>query len=611
MATASDIRAGGAYIELGMKDAGLASGLAAAEKQVEAFRSRVAAVGETLTSWGTRMMAAGGAVTAAFGAAYKQFADFGEDIGKLQAKTGMSSGAIQALGAAADKDGIQIRNLSGAFRAMFAAIADPSKEALAAFETLGIDLAELRALKPEQQFGQIADRLAEIQDVGKRSALTQAVLGSRATELMPLLEGGSGRLNAEYARLVQTGRLMGDAQVEAAKRADDALDDLGQAWANLARQVGGAVADKITPWVEKLSGVMDQIGGWVKANPDTIQWWLDAAAGVTALGAAFLALGTAITVAMSPALVIAAALTGLGALVLAVTDGLGLTSTGFRELADSIRIAGSGLGTWLTAAFQTAIQYGTRLLFLWETMDAKIRQTDLENALAADLQEGEQRRDTLIEAIDQTAPGSQARKNAEAAVLAQDAYVAELRDRGDRLRAKASRRVEDIAAAADRAWASADQRVQATFAADAGKGQWGVDRDAAAAGIARIGANLRGAAAGLTAGMAAALDRGVPGANLDEFPEIVRAIEETLGIGGGPFSGKLGRVKPPAAAAVALAEFQPPRIGAQGQFGGANAWMAGGPAADRLTRATERSAKHLAAIEKNTARAAGGGETFQ
>ncbi|HMQ17314.1 MAG TPA: hypothetical protein PKC49_15210, partial [Phycisphaerae bacterium] len=82
MADTKGIRAGRAFVELGVSDK-LTKGLQAAEKRLKAF-------GEGLRSVGTKLAAIGGtALTALFGTA-KTFADMGDSLDEMSARTGVS-----------------------------------------------------------------------------------------------------------------------------------------------------------------------------------------------------------------------------------------------------------------------------------------------------------------------------------------------------------------------------------------------------------------------------------------------------------------------------------------------------------------------------------------
>lgn len=81
MPGAGDVRAGGAYVEIGTRDSALIRGLASARARVDAFANRVGAIGK-------RMMIAGGVMLAPLAIAVREQAKFGEEMAKVSTMLG-------------------------------------------------------------------------------------------------------------------------------------------------------------------------------------------------------------------------------------------------------------------------------------------------------------------------------------------------------------------------------------------------------------------------------------------------------------------------------------------------------------------------------------------
>ena len=56
---------------------------------------------------------------------------------------------------------------------------------------LGLSMADLRKLSPEDQFTLIADRLSKVENTTRRAALAMEIFGRGGTELLPMLEGST------------------------------------------------------------------------------------------------------------------------------------------------------------------------------------------------------------------------------------------------------------------------------------------------------------------------------------------------------------------------------------------------------------------------------------
>ena len=119
MADTRGIRAGRAFVELGVSDK-LSAGLKAAQKKLEAF-------GAGLRSIGTKMAGIGvAAITALLGTA-KAFSDTGDVLDKMSQRTGVSVEALSELGYAADLSGTDMETLENGLRVMQKSLVEAAK----------------------------------------------------------------------------------------------------------------------------------------------------------------------------------------------------------------------------------------------------------------------------------------------------------------------------------------------------------------------------------------------------------------------------------------------------------------------------------------------------
>ncbi|MCL4733285.1 hypothetical protein KJZ71_05865, partial [Patescibacteria group bacterium] len=172
MADTRGIRAGRAFVELGVSDK-LSAGLKAAQKKLEAF-------GEGLRSIGTKMAGIGvAAITALLGTA-KAFSDSGDALDKMSARTGVSVEALSELGYAADLSGTDMETLENGLRVMQKTLVEASqgsKGANEALARLGLTVQDLAKLSPDEQFKLLADRISRIQDPAARAAMAMELFG--------------------------------------------------------------------------------------------------------------------------------------------------------------------------------------------------------------------------------------------------------------------------------------------------------------------------------------------------------------------------------------------------------------------------------------------------
>ena len=135
----------------------------------------------------------------------------------------------------------------------------------------------------------------------------------------------------------------------AAERLYDSFKGLEGSLLRLRNALGEALEGALLPLINGLSTAAQAVAQWIARNPEQVKAFFNIGLAVGAVGVAFTVLGAAIYAAMSPALLAVAAIAGIGMALLAVTDLMGVTQTGFGDLFNSIRVDGTGLGTWFAA----------------------------------------------------------------------------------------------------------------------------------------------------------------------------------------------------------------------------------------------------------------------
>ena len=338
MADTKGIRAGRAFVELGVSDK-LTKGLQAAEKRLKAF-------GEGLRSIGTKLAAIGGAaLTALFGTA-KTFADMGDSLDEMSARTGVSVETLSELGFAAELAGADMETLETGLRKMQKTISEAisgSKSAADALAQLGLSVADLKGLSPEQQFKLLADRISQIQDPTARAAAAMEIFGKSGTRLLPLIADGAKGL----AKFQEQARALGlTISTQAAKDASvlaDALDTLWKVIKQAVFSIGSALAPTITELAGKVTRAVVALSEWIKQNKAIVVTVFQVATGVAAAGVALVALGFLVSG-------LGAALGGLATIVTTVSAAFGLVGSAIAALVSPI-----GLAITAVAALGTAI----------------------------------------------------------------------------------------------------------------------------------------------------------------------------------------------------------------------------------------------------------------
>jgi hypothetical protein len=357
VANAKGIRAGKAFVELGVSDK-LTAGLRRAQKRLQAF-------GAGLRSIGTRITAFGASLAAPLAASVKVFSSAGDQLDKMSKRTGVSVEALSELGFAAEQSGADLATLEAGIRIMQRTMGDASQglaTAVDAFAALGLSAEQLAGLSPEQQFTVIAERLSQIADPTARAAAAMDVFGKSGTKLLPLLSDGAKGM----AELRDQAHALGlTVSTESARDAALLTDTLNILWRVLKQGVftiGSALAPVIVDVSNRITRVVVRVSEWIKQNKALVVTALKVTAAIVAGGIALVALGwlisgvaAAVGGLASVVAGIGAALGVIGSAVAAILSPMGLVISAAVALAGTLLVttdAGAEALAWLGDRFR-------------------------------------------------------------------------------------------------------------------------------------------------------------------------------------------------------------------------------------------------------------------
>jgi len=359
MPSATNIRAGRAFVELFADDTKLVRGLRRAEKRLKAFGSQVRAMG-------TRMVGAGAAILAPLAGAAKLFSGFGDEVAKMSKRTGVSVESLSELRFVASQTGTEFGTLENAFRKMQRSIYDAGRglstqtDALA---DLGLTFADLDGLSPEDQFKRLAQHISEVEDPTRRAAIAMSLFGRTGTNLLPMFaEGAAGieRLQAEARRL---GLTMSAEDAAAAEEFTDVLDKLWKVVKMGVFHVGAALAPVLQQVAETITSVATTVSEWINQNRDLVVTVLQVGAALFAGGVALMAFGTVLSglgsilgLLVSTITTVAGAIQMFGAVIAFLVSPIGLVIAALGTLGGYLLYT-SGAGgkalDWLGDRFGT------------------------------------------------------------------------------------------------------------------------------------------------------------------------------------------------------------------------------------------------------------------
>ena len=262
--------------------------------------------GKSMQKVGASFAAVGGAITAALGVAVKSLANAADVADDTAKRTGLTVEAVQELGYVAKMTGSNLATVEVALRTMQKGLTDSGTESAAftsALETLGLSLAELRAMNPQAQFDALSQAIAGVTDPSQRAGLAMTVFGRAGTALLPMLAEGADGIAKLKDEAHKYGYVMSQEVAEAGSNFNDNLDRLKGSLGGLAQQVVAGLLPTLNSLVKCTADVVAGIKEWINNNPNLVSTLAHVAASVgavlTVLGALVASCGS--WIALAPA----------------------------------------------------------------------------------------------------------------------------------------------------------------------------------------------------------------------------------------------------------------------------------------------------------------------
>ena len=338
MSSKSDIRAGGAFVEIWASMTRLDSGLRAAERRMMQF-------GATVTQISSRMFAGGAAAIGGLTAAASAFANSGADLLAMSQRTGIAVESLSELQDALGTSRISLETFEQTTQSLRQNITEAisgNSELAMSFARVGLSAAQLSQMGAEERIMAVMEAISQIPGPANRANAAMRLLGSGGAAMLPALSQGRAGLDALRTAAREAGRTMSTGEAQAAAELSRSFQTL---WASIRRVVevtGAALAPTIGKAIEFIAGAATGVIRWIEANQGLVQTVAIFAAIVTAVGAVGVALGLVISgigvalglfaALLSPVGLVVAA---VGALVYVFRNELGaILSSVFGQLND-------------------------------------------------------------------------------------------------------------------------------------------------------------------------------------------------------------------------------------------------------------------------------------
>lgn len=246
-------------VKVGADTSGLDKGLKGAE-------SRLAAFGGVAKVAGAAVAATGAAVIALTKASLANI----DATTKMARSIGLSTSALQDMSLVASEAGVETGKLTsmlGLMQRNISELQKGTKLQTEAFASMGLTIADLQGLSPDEQFRRIAEAMDAITDPTEKTARAMEVFGRGGREAINMLSGYSQRIAEAEEFNRRFGITVGQDVAEGVERANDAVGRISMVFEGLGNRMAGFVA----PAIESTANAIVAFAGHVVGARVTLE----------------------------------------------------------------------------------------------------------------------------------------------------------------------------------------------------------------------------------------------------------------------------------------------------------------------------------------------------
>ena len=182
----------------------------------------------------------------------------------LANRLGMTYGELAGLGFAGAQVGVSMDAIGKAATkadVAFVKASQGSKLAQAAFDGIGLSVADLQAMSPAERFRAIADSISALPTAAERSRAAIQIFGKAGAELLPMFEGGAGAISAATEEAARFGLALSNDQAASVNSMSDAFAKAQMAVQGIVGQVVAYLAPAIQGVTDTFLNLVGGIGG--------------------------------------------------------------------------------------------------------------------------------------------------------------------------------------------------------------------------------------------------------------------------------------------------------------------------------------------------------------
>ena len=195
-----------------------------------------------------------------------QVAATGDNIDKASQRFLMSAQAYQEWDYIAKMSGTTIESVGAAVYELSKKVAEGGDETLALLEEIGVSAADAMTATPEDLFSMVVAGLQNVEDIGRRAYISDALMGGPAQELETIFNSTQKALEDLVAKQKELGGVMSDELVKMSADFTDAETNMKTAWDG----VKNHLAEKTLPGMTQIvDGLTQMLTGDFKGGLET------------------------------------------------------------------------------------------------------------------------------------------------------------------------------------------------------------------------------------------------------------------------------------------------------------------------------------------------------
>lgn len=241
--------------------------VAKVKKQLDSVGDSAGIVGQAWTKAGA--LIAGALSVGALTGFLRHVNELTDSLNDLADRTGASASGLQAIQLAARLAGGSADGANTALAKMSVTIGDGlagTKAAVQAFDHLGLSAKQLAALKPDEAFRLISDKLAALPNSFERASAAQGIFSKGAKDLAGLFAAGGAAIDEVNAKLEEQGARLDDIDVKKIGIMNDELAFQGTVVTNLAAKFLSGLSPAIVVASNTLAEMITRTGGATEAG---------------------------------------------------------------------------------------------------------------------------------------------------------------------------------------------------------------------------------------------------------------------------------------------------------------------------------------------------------